>query len=285
MNFLSDSYVPRPASLHRPPWWEAIVITLMISGVAIMWILSLGGIALSWDSLNHHFYLGWMAVEGNRLRHDTFAAGSMSCQYPYAYAMLYWLQLAGATGTQAAMALAFPAFAAIPAVWLIAWTFLPSGGVTPLLQRAFWVALGFVSPLWWSLLDTTSNDLVSALPIAWAFALVGWCGARQLAPDSTISRQPWLLLGWYAWAGALTAVALMIKVSNVFAAIGMVVFLVTTARDLRSVVMQFVALCVGGGAIALLVWWPWARGVWVVCGSPIYPMLADWLRPLTGVLP
>ncbi|RYE42071.1 MAG: hypothetical protein EOP24_34195 [Hyphomicrobiales bacterium] len=285
MIFRSALNVSSSVSLARPPWWEAIAVTLIISGVAIAWIVSLGGLALSWDSLNHHFYLGWMAVEGNRLAHDTFAAGSMSCQYPYAYAMLYQLQLSGATGTQAAIALAVPAFAAIPAVWLIAWTFLPSKGATPLLQRASWVVLGFASPLWWSLLDTTSNDLVATLPIAWAFALIGWRGACQLTPDAVISRRSVCLLGWYVLAGALTALALMIKVSSVFAAIGIGALLVGSARDVRSAVMQLVALCGGGVAIALLVWWPWARGVWVTCGSPFYPMLADMLRPLTGVLP
>lgn len=284
-NYLSANDSRRPASLHRPPWGEAMAITLIISGVAITWIVSLDGLALSWDSLNHHFYLGWMAVRGNRLAQDTFAAGSMSCQYPYAYAMLYGLQLAGATGTQAAIALALPALAAIPAVWLIAWTFLPSNGVASQLQRALWVALGFVSPLWWSLLDTTSNDLLSTLPIAWAFALVGWRGACQLAPGPDVSAQSVRLLGWYVLAGSLAAVALMVKISHVFAVIGIAVLLVATSRNLRSCAMQLMALCVGGGAIAVVLWWPWARRVWFACGSPVYPMLTDWLRPLTRMLP
>ena len=276
------------AGVFRPPWWEALGATLLLALAAFAWVVWLGGLSIGWDTLNHHVYLGWMAVEGGRLNQDVFAAGSMSCQYPYAYGPLYWLQAHGATGVQAALVLALPAVGAAPAVWLIAWSLFPRRGGTAGLVRFAWAALAFLSPLWWSLLDSTSNDIASSLPMIWAFALVLWRGACDLEARECYPGGAAVLQGsgpWMAAAGAMVALALAVKISQAFAALGVLVVAVATAPRWSTIGLRVLAFGAGGVAAALLVWWPWAKQTWESCGSPIYPMLADQLRPWVGHLP
>lgn len=275
-------------ALHRPPWREALVAAVLLGGSMVVWLLSLGGLSLGWDSLNHHFYLGLMAVEGERLERDVFAAGSMSCQYPYAYVPLYWLQSIGATGSQAALVLALPALAAVPAVWLLSWAIWPVRTCTASLARVAWVGVAFLSPLWWSLLDSTSNDLLSTLPMVWAYALIAWraaCDWNGERIDAVHSFSFSFSLAWSTLAGVLVAIALTIKISQSFAALGLLMLTLASARGVVIAARRVAAMVLGGALFGLLVWWPWARDVWRTCGSPIYPMLVDWLRPLAGALP
>ncbi len=270
--------------IARPPWWEAGALTLQIAAAVVWWLASLDGLSLGWDTLNHHVYLGWMAVEGNRLASDVFAAGSMSCQFPYAYAPLYWLQRIGATGQQAALALALPALITVPAVWLLTWTLLPRSGWQNRLARWACTWLAFLSPLWWSLLDSTSNDVLSTLPMVWAYALVAWQAAVELeqthfAPGSRSRAY------WWVVAGALAALALTMKISQAFAGLGLGVLAAGTAVHFSGLIRRTVWMVLGATLVGALVWWPWARGVWLDCGSPIYPMWTDTLRPWASRLP
>ena len=275
---------PKERAIARPPWWEAVCFLLQIGIVAGWWLVSLEGLSLGWDTLNHHVYLGWMAVEGNRLSTDVFAAGSMSCQFPYAYAPLCWLQREGAAGVHAALLLALPAVSAAPAVWLMSWTFVPRMGWQNSLARGVFTWLGFLSPLWWSLLDSTSNDSLSALPIIWAFALAVWRSACELdtPPALLKDRSQWL---WWMLIGAMAAVALMLKISQVFAVLGLAVLVIASSNGIRAVIRRVAGVTAGAAFVSLFLWWPWARTVWAQCGSPVYPMLTDVLRPWAGVLP
>src|SRR5438093_7895821 len=67
--------------------------------------LAYGSLGLSWDALNHHFYLGWTALHP-RFDLDVDPAHSQVYQYPYLYLPLYLLAAPGATGVPACMALA-----------------------------------------------------------------------------------------------------------------------------------------------------------------------------------
>lgn len=259
----------------RPPWLEGFVISLALALPTFTWLASLDGLSIGWDTLNHHLYLGWMAAEGSRLQQDVFAAGSMSCQYPFSYAPLYWLHMAGASGREAAMILALPAIGMMPAAWLITWSLLPQSGLQPMMARFAFTTMGFLSPLWWSLLDSTSNDILSSLPMIWAFALVIWRSACDL--ESTSVNRSWI---WNALAGILAAFSLVLKISHTFALLGLLVLIVSNATNIRSVLARISAFAVGGLLVAAFLWWPWAQQTWKDCGSPFYPMFTDWLRPL-----
>lgn len=272
--------------IGSPPWWEGALATLLLAIAMVAWLVPLGGLSLGWDTLNHHVYLGWMAVKGDRLQHDVFAAGSMSCQYPYAYAPLYWLQANQASGTQAALVLAVPSLGAVPAVWLLAWALYPRRTLEARAARLAWTAVAFLSPLWWSLLDSTSNDALSALPMVWAYALAAWrIAVACSAPIQIQRRRDREDIAWYFAVGMLAALALVIKISQAFAAVGLLVLTVAGATGFRQAMERVCAMTAGGCVIAVVLWWPWARKVWAACGSPIYPMLTDVLRPVGGALP
>lgn len=264
-----------PEITSQPPWLEGFFISLALALPAFAWIASLDGLSIGWDTLNHHLYLGWMAAEGSRLQQDIFAAGSMSCQYPFSYAPLYWLQVSGASGREAAMILALPAVGMMPAVWLITWALLPRSGRQPMMARLAFTTMGFLSPLWWSLLDSTSNDILSSLPMVWAFSLVIWRSACDFE-GSAISRS-WI---WNALAGILAALSLVLKISHTFALLGLLIVTISSSPNARSVLVRISALTVGGMLVAFFVWWPWAQQIWKDCGSPFYPMFTDFLRPL-----
>ena len=275
---------PSP-QVARPPWIEGTWVTLLIATPVVLWITSLDGLSFGWDTLNHHFYLGWMAIEGSRLQHDVFAAGSMSCQYPYAYAPLYLLERSGATGQQAALVLALPALVSIPAIWLVSWSIFPISGYRASATRLSWTGLGFLSSLWWSLLDHTSNDLSSALPIVWAYAIVVWRAAVDWTAPQITGKFIQRSMLWMAVAGALSALALTFKISHAFALLMLTITLLITAPDFRAAGLRLVAFSLGGILVAATVWWPWAKTVWIDCGSPVYPMLLEQLRPWGARLP
>lgn len=269
---------------RKPPWVEACLCTIVLAIVSGAWLVSLGGLSLSWDALNHHFYLGWMAVEGSRLDWDRFAAGSMSCQHPIAYAPVFLLQRYSLSGMHAAMALALPAIMSAPAIWLIAWTLFPLRDRVGLITRFFCVVLAFISPLWWSLLDNTSNDIISALPMIWAFSLVVWRAACDL--DSPLDKfrlkfAYFFQEAWWVMAGFMVGLALSLKISHIFSALGLATISLFSSDRFSDAIRRILMLTLGFTCAVILFWWPWAHDIWKHCGSPIYPMFTDLLRPFS----
>ncbi|MBL8356225.1 MAG: hypothetical protein JNM01_15520 [Delftia acidovorans] len=272
------------AKVSEPPFLEGFCILLTSAVVTLAWAASLDGLSLGWDTLNHHFYLGWMAIDGSRLQQDAFAAGSMSCQYSFTYGPLYWLQINGASGRDAAMILALPAIGAAPAIWLITWSLLPQRTTHAALVRITSTSMAFLSPLWWSLVDSTSNDISSSLPMLWAFSLMIWRSACDLDSNSPKGNRL-STAAWMGLVGVLSAVALVLKISHVFAMLGLLVLTIASSSGIRSAFFRLAALSIGGGLVAIFIWWPWARQIWKYCGSPFYPMLTESLRPFSAYLP
>lgn len=267
------------AQVSRPPIAEAIYTTLIISTIVLGWIATLDGLSLGWDSMNHHFYLGWMAVEGDRLDIDAFAAGSMSCQFPYSYAPLYWLQNQDLSGTQAAMVLSIPAISSIPAVWLITWSLYPQINIQASIARIIFTGCAFMSPLWWSLLDSTSNDIIASLPTLWAFAIVIWRAACDFTKAE--SSQDGCYSGsttWFVFCGVFVAISLMLKISQAFAACSILTIALASAGNKRTFLKRSLAMFIGALGVVLTIWGPWAFKILMYCGSPIYPMLTHFFR-------
>ena len=72
--------------------WGLPLILLAAWLVFISVPISLGGIGLSWDGLNHQMYLGWVA-DRPRFDKDYMAASMQSYQFPYLYWPLYKLAI------------------------------------------------------------------------------------------------------------------------------------------------------------------------------------------------
>jgi hypothetical protein len=73
---MSEEQFQAPAWLIR---WEQVLVVLASAAALAGIPIALGQIGLSWDALNHHIYLGWMA-EHPRFDRDFLAASYQAYQ-------------------------------------------------------------------------------------------------------------------------------------------------------------------------------------------------------------
>jgi hypothetical protein len=252
-----------------PLWllrWEPLLVTALCA-IPFYWVAASGdGFGLSWDALNHHIYLGWMA-EHHRLDQDYLAAGYQSFQYPYLYWPVYKLAMAGASGTTAALVLATLQLSAAPAVWMIARQCIEGSRWDALLMRAMAVVLAFMTGAILSILDMSSNDLLAAIPLVWAIALALQAMRDDLAPRASMLR--------VGASGLLAGAAVAFKFSNGPIAILLPILWLFSARTLRSRALNVLAGCaltlVGVG----VAYGYWGAVLWQRYGNPMYPFYND----------
>lgn len=259
----------------RPSTVEFIVL-MTVAWMAMVSIpVLLGGIGLSWDALNHHIYLGWIA-DKPRFDRDFMAAGSQSLQYPYLYWPVYKLAAAGASGVLTGIVLASLHWLAAPPIWLLTRHFISGVDAYSVAMRAMALLLAFLSPVVISLFDSTSNDLLAVIPFVWALAIA-------LYPhDLRGETHHWLIGAWLS--GVLAGMSVAFKLSNgpMAVLLPLIWFFHSPAdriRWLRSVV--------GGlGVLAgfALTYGPWAAQLWVHVGNPIYPFCDSCFAPMRAWL-
>lgn len=242
-----------------------IVFSVLLVWVALASIpLALGGIGLSWDALNHHMYLGWVA-DHPRFDRDFLAASYQSYQYPYLYWPAWKLAQAGASGTVAGVVLTGLHVIAAPALWLIARVCIPGAGWYQATMRFAAVVLGFSGQVLLSLMDTTANDGLAAVPLVWAVAL-----ALLGAADD--NRPAWLTPArCVALSGFLGGVAVAFKLSNGPMAIVLPLLWLSCAQGWNGRALQVVrgsAWTLAGFALA---YGYWGAQLWQHFGNPMYP--------------
>lgn len=251
---------------------EGWVVYLLGAAVFAAIPLSLGYLGLSWDAVNHHIYLGWSA-ERPRFDRDHVAAGYQAYQFPYLYWPFFKLAMAGVSGAVAGLVLALLHSLAIPAVWRMARSMIHGEDLFAAGMRTLAVALAFMSAAVLSLFDSTSNDLLAAIPLLWAYAL------GLVAVDGPEDRAWHGLVG----SGILAGVAVACKLSNGLLAIALPLLWLSTpgtwlARLKRSIVaglalLASFALCYG--------YWGWQ--LWTHFGNPIYPFSDPTFEPLRAL--
>lgn len=240
---------------------ELLLLTLASGLLAAAMPLTFGGLGWSWDALNHHVYLGWIA-EQPRWDRDVIAASYQTYQWPYLYWPVYRLALLAWPGEWVAASWsAVQAMLTLPPVWLLARQLLPSGPGRALgvaLRTAACVLAG-ASVIVVNAVDTTSNDLLAALPLLWAFVVVA-------GPDT--DRRA-------ALAGALVGAAAVLKLSNAlfFPLLG--VWWWRTGPP-RLPWQRGAALAAGAAAGFALLYLPWGWQLWQATGNPVHPMAAGW---------
>lgn len=264
-----------------PEWrcWELPVVCLLAWLVFAAIPFGSGGIGLSWDALNHHIYLGWVA-ESPRFDRDLFAAGGQAYQYPYLYWPVYKLAMLGWSGLWTGVALATLHLLTVPPVWLLARLCMPGQTVFDSLMRGLAVAMAFSSGVVLSQFDSTSNDLMAAAPLIWALAL-------GLMPMDA-QRPAWLTPNRsVALSGFVAGASVAFKLSNgPLVLVTMPLVWLLAGNGVLAARIMHVAL---GGALTALgyaaVYAPWGLALWHEFGNPIYPFLDglfDPVREATG---
>jgi hypothetical protein len=243
---------------------ELAVLIVAAAGLAAALPLDAGYFGWSWDALNHHIYLGYMA-ERPRLGQDVLAASFQSYQYPYLYWPIYRLSLlegngayigAGWAAAQAALLL--------PPIWLLSLRLLGDAQAPWTLsgaaERAAACALAFLSVVVLVGFETTANDLLAAVPLTWAFAVMA-------ATPSTNRRA--------TVAAALWGVSAAFKFSNaIFLPLLLLWWLLTDTRGSGTGPWRRGVMMAAGAGLGFgLAYLPWGWQLWLATGNPFYPYL------------
>jgi hypothetical protein len=234
--------------------------------------LGLGAIGLSWDALNHHVYLGWIA-DSPRFDRDFLAASYQSFTYPYLYWPFYKLFESGISGKWAGVVLDSINILAVPPLWLLARVCVPEQSWYGAAMRWLSVALAFLSGVVLWLFDSTSNDLMAAIPLVWAiaFALELWDPRR---PAWLTTTRLMLLSGFCAGA------AVAFKLSNGPLAILMPLLWGIHGPGLKPRIANMMLASVATLAGFFLLYGYWGWQLWSHYGNPMYPFYDYWFAPL-----
>jgi hypothetical protein len=250
----------------RPAWGEWLLFTLLAAGASAWLYLQAGYFGWSWDALNHHVYLGFIA-ESPRWDLDVAPASVQSYQHPYLYWPIYRLSLLEGNGaTIGALWSAFQAVLVLWPLWALARALLPDRGPTRRdhLQGVAWrgaaCALGFSSAIVFTALETTSNDLLASVPLLWAMAL----GVRN---DDRNDRTA-------ALAALLWGVSVGLKLSNgLFLPVLLALWWMPRRPHWRLRRAGVIALAATAGFAA--VYAPWGWKLWQLTGNPFFPLLGS----------
>lgn len=252
--------------------WELslVLITGWLAFISIP--LLLGEIGISWDALNHHIYLGWTA-EHPRFDQDLFAASGQTFQYPYLYWPVYKLSQSGLSGMWAGVVLATLNWLVVPPIWMIARVCMPGRDAFSVLMRSVAVALAFMTGVVLSMFDSTSNDLLAAIPFVWALALA-LNALRDVDSTRNAPHMPVI------YSGICAGISVAFKLSNgplvlLFPGLWMMVGCGTRPKAIN---LMAGCLAVIVGFLLAYSYWGWQ--LWRHFGSPIYPMYDYWLQPL-----
>jgi hypothetical protein len=267
------------APLRRLERLELPFVLIVFSLIFISIPLSLGRLGLSWDTVNHHIYLGWVA-DSPRFDKDYAAASTQAYQFPYLYWPVYKLAIYGFSGQAAGVVLATLHLFTVPPVWMIAKVLIPAQGAYAMSMRFAAVLLAFMSAVPLKMLESTSNDLLAAAPFLWAIALA-LHGIVQPAPvnDSRITRTALI-------AGLLAGLAVTFKLSNGPLAVLLPLLFVFCSGRWASRA-KWVVLCALAVFVGFIITYGyWGYQLWLQFGNPIYPFYGgyfDLLRNWTGM--
>jgi hypothetical protein len=263
---------PGEAKAGWSMWAEMLSVTILAWAAFAMLTWSSGGLRLSWDALNHHIYLGWIA-EHPRFDRDFMPAGYQSYEYPFLYWPVYKLAVAGASAQWAGFVLATLHVLAVPPTYLVARICIPGRDAAAAAMRLLAVMLAFLTGAVLSLFDATSNDLLAAIPLIWAIAL------SLLATDESSGAPKAHLL--VPVAGLLGGIAVACKFSNGPIAILLPLLWFFVPRGGWGTRAAFVLT---GGIATLagcfLAYADWGGELWRMFGNPMYPFGEEVFKPL-----
>lgn len=228
-------------------------------GALIAWTL-VAGKDISWDVINHQFYLPFSWVTG-RFRTDLFGAGPQSYQNPLGYFPLYGLFRLGLPAWGIGVVLGALHALVVWPLDRIARIFWPSGTEDNFWLRALALAFCCIAPVFLIHEGTTSVDPITNLLVLWGVAL----SLERRAPDAARWQ------GAFG-AGACLGLASALKLSNApFAVALCVVWALQWATGQRTL-RQVAAFAVGLGVTFAAGAGAWMWWLWQDFGNPIFPL-------------
>lgn len=257
--------------------WE-FGIVLIIGWLAFISIpIALGEIGISWDALNHHIYLGWTA-ERPRFDRDWFAASGQTVQYPYLYWPVFKLSQSGLSGKWAGVVLATLHWTIVPPVWMIARYCMPGRQAFDMLMRLIAVVLAFMTGVVLSMFDSTSNDLLAAMPFVWALALA-------MKPLDEPKPRVWISpIAFIAASGFCAGVSVAFKLSNGPLAVLIPGLWLLTGNSWQQKIRHVITGCLATLAGFGVAYGYWGWQLWSHFGNPVYPFYDHWFVPLRAWL-
>jgi len=247
---------------------ELAVLTLAAALAAASLPLHAGYWGWSWDALNHHIYLGLIA-ESPRFDRDVIAASFQSYQYPYLYWPVYRLSLLDGSGAVVgAWWAALQAALVLPPVWLISLRALPAReqALIGMAERVTACGLAFMSTIVLAGLETTSNDLLAAVPLLWAFA--------EAAVEPSTDRRAFA-------AAALWGVSAAFKLSNALFLPLLVLWWLMPGSG-RPLLRRGTSIAAGAALGFGVAYAPWGWQLWQHMGNPFYPYFNSLFGAATG---
>lgn len=250
------------------PWVEWLLLATAAAAFAALMSWQVGYLGWSWDALNHHIYLGFIA-DSPRWHLDVIPASVQTYQYPYLYWPVY--KMSQWPGSPLVVASAWSAFQAamlaLP-LWLISLRLLPPQPTAGQDMALRWVACAsaFMSLVVLSGLQTTANDLLAAVPLLWAVAI-------SLHPDFNHRRA--------GAAAAMVGVAIAFKLSGGLFLPWLLLWWWRPQAP-RLPWSRAAALALGAGGGFLLAYLPWGWQLWQLTGNPLHPFFGSVLVPLLG---
>lgn len=231
-----------------------------------------GGIGLSWDTLNHHIYLGWVASSA-RFDKDYFAAASQSYQFPYLYWPIYMMAKWRFAGWQAGVVWAsLHALISMP-LWSICRALIQGSTWLATFFRISGVLLGLGSILIIRAPETTGNDGLAALPYLCALAVAakGLPAGARVAPD--VWRRAVIV-------GLLGGGAVALKLSNgpLVPLLPLLCAAFLPGWTSRLALMFVCGLAILVGFWLVYGWWGWQ--LWQQFGNPVFPFADGLFEPL-----
>lgn len=254
-----------------PGWLECGFAFVLILCVFLSIPLSKGGWGLSWDSLNHHFYLGWVASQ-NRFDKDLFAAGTQAYQFPYLYWPVFVMAKMGLSGVTAGLIwAALHALIAHP-LWLISKSLMPGRSWELSMCRTSGVMMGVCSIVVLHAPMTTGNDVLASIPFLWGVA-IGLISLRELRG---VARS--MLIPSVTWMGFFGGLSVALKLSNGFLVFVLPILCLFHTGPWLTRLSLFLTCGIAIVASFVLVygWWGWS--LWQNFGNPFFPFYDEFFN-------